>query len=230
MRSVRHSYFGRPTRIKDPDKRPLVELTPAAKKRLRELAGARVPVVEIAAVLRIEFKVEVTWQDLDKQYADEILVGRAYVMERVSKKTVASALDGSATAQRVMFDVARDADQRDARNDSGKGRQVREIRLTVLRPEPATPKGEPASEENSPATGPGSGEATGATPGQHGEEGRADEPAERPEAGRPEAPGYDVASVHAEVGRGPDAPRKVQRGMVWERFMQVPLVRDDGCS
>lgn len=116
-------------RLKD---RPIPVLSPEARKRLRELAGSRVSLPEIAAVLRVEFSVDVIWEDLDRHFADEILVGRAYVTEKVAKETVANALEGSATAQRVMFDVAKEADQREARREESKGRQIREIRLVVL--------------------------------------------------------------------------------------------------
>lgn len=112
--------------------RPAPVLSPEAKKRLRELAGSRVSLPEIAAVLRVEFSVDVTWEDLDKHFADEILVGRAYVTEKVAKETISNALDGSATAQKVMFDVAKEAEQREARRESSTGRQLREIRLVIL--------------------------------------------------------------------------------------------------
>jgi hypothetical protein len=180
-----------------------------------------VPLPEIAAVLRVEFKLDVTWEELDRLYGDEILIGRAYVMEKISKKTVDSALDGSATAQKVMFDVARDADQREARQESAKGRQIREIRLTVLKPDAILSRSEPPRGDRKPDIS----KAHAALAAR-----RAAKEAALAGAGSPrgEAEGLDAPAVDASVGRGNDAPRKVQRRLGWERFRQVPLVRDDG--
>ena len=193
-----------------------------AKKRLRELAGARVPLPEIAAVLRTEFKIAVTWEELDRYFGDEILVGRAYVMEKVSKKTVASALDGSATAQKVMFDVSRDADVREARHESAKGRRFKEIRLTIVKPGSSMVRGGPPVEYNqgnvaqlSAATDTPKRDKEAAPPGEQGPRGA-------------EVEEHGPEGAHPGVGAGSPPAGEVQGGVwgSWER--EEPLVRDDG--
>jgi hypothetical protein len=105
-------------------------LPEAARKRLRHLAGHHVPVTEIAAVLRLEFKIPITAEIIDQEYADEILVGRAYSAVQISEKTIDCALEGSATAQKTLFDRNRDAGMRE--DKMGGGRQLRQIKLVVV--------------------------------------------------------------------------------------------------
>lgn len=120
---------------------PPPKLSDDALKRLRELAGHHVPVAEIAAVLRCEFKVKIKLEDLDEFYRDEILIGRAYAAERISKRTMACAEEGSATAQKTLFDRAREAGQRE--EEMGGGRQLRQIKLVVVGGKATRMKSEP---------------------------------------------------------------------------------------
>jgi hypothetical protein len=104
-----------------------VKLSAPALARLREMAGDGVRVGDMAAVLRVQFGIEITAEILNRDYSDEMRVGRALEIERVSRSVKATAIEGSPGAQKAWLDQIREVDPA----AGSKGQRIKLIRLVV---------------------------------------------------------------------------------------------------